>query len=495
MLFVANIIKAQVPQTFTCNSIQVTNTITSTGVINASEINTSSTLTASDDISAQQDVNVTGNINLQGNLNLSATSTANIGGPVIFNNSLRAAPLGNGTGYQPVFVGPGGELISQSGILAGNPFPPSTACQNLNTPWAIGGNFVIPTGYTDFSAGTCDNVSFVLKSNNLPKIVLTGSTYNNNIGFGTGAPLERFHFTGGNFLLDENNGQNGNFIKMNIKGSTDNTGLQIETSHAGANGYNTKLYVNQNETKAVTVVKYDLFPNAGPENFIVYGDGQTVVGYQPGSANAATLNVNVNGGEAFNIFDQTNTQNNFSVKGNGQTNVGWQPGASNNAKLNINVNGGEVVNVYDQASNKVNFAVLANGRTYIGPKRPLPSPGGPHGDAMLSVDGKILARSVIVNIHNSVWPDYVFDKKYVLASLSEVKTFIENEKHLPGVPSAKELEEKGLSISDMQAIQMEKTEELFLYNIQLKNEMDEMQKELQEIKKQNTELLKLLKNK
>ena len=41
------------------------------------------------------------------------------------------------------------------------------------------------------------------------------------------------------------------------------------------------------------------------------------------------------------------------------------------------------------------------------------------------------------------WPDYVFDKKYRLPSLKEIEAFINNNKHLPGIPSTKEVEEKG----------------------------------------------------
>ncbi|MFZ4614550.1 MAG: hypothetical protein ACOYNH_12810, partial [Bacteroidia bacterium] len=52
--------------------------------------------------------------------------------------------------------------------------------------------------------------------------------------------------------------------------------------------------------------------------------------------------------------------------------------------------------------------------------------------------------------------------------------FISQNKHLPDVPSAKEIENQEVDIFEMQKIQMKKIEELTLYLIELKKENDEM---------------------
>ena len=86
-----------------------------------------------------------------------------------------------------------------------------------------------------------------------------------------------------------------------------------------------------------------------------------------------------------------------------------------------------------------------------------------------AVNGSIRSKEVVVE---SGWADYVFDKGYRLLSLDEVEKFIQQNKHLPNIPSAKEIEEKGLSIGDTQKRMMEKIEELTLYILELKKEID-----------------------
>ncbi len=87
----------------------------------------------------------------------------------------------------------------------------------------------------------------------------------------------------------------------------------------------------------------------------------------------------------------------------------------------------------------------------------------------LSVNGSIRSKEVVVE---TGWADYVFDKNYKLKSLDEVEKFIEQNNHLPGIPSAAEIEKNGLQLGDTQRRMMEKIEELTLYVIALKKEID-----------------------
>jgi len=90
----------------------------------------------------------------------------------------------------------------------------------------------------------------------------------------------------------------------------------------------------------------------------------------------------------------------------------------------------------------------------------------------LAVNGDIRTKEVVVESNN--WPDYVFDEKHTLISLDEVEKFIQQHKHLPNMPSAKEVEEKGLHLGDVQKRMMEKIEELTLYVIELKKEIAQL---------------------
>ncbi len=89
----------------------------------------------------------------------------------------------------------------------------------------------------------------------------------------------------------------------------------------------------------------------------------------------------------------------------------------------------------------------------------------------LSVNGTARTKEVIVE---TGWADYVFDKSYQLKSIDEMERFIKENKHLPNVPSATEIEKNGLKVGETNKAMMEKIEELALYIIQLKKEIDSL---------------------
>lgn len=94
-------------------------------------------------------------------------------------------------------------------------------------------------------------------------------------------------------------------------------------------------------------------------------------------------------------------------------------------------------------------------------------------DECLWVNGKIKSREVIVTQEN--WPDYVFDEGYMLQNLEVTEKYIKENKHLPNVPDAKTIEEKGTGVAEMQKIMMEKIEELTLHIIQLNKRIKELE--------------------
>ncbi len=87
----------------------------------------------------------------------------------------------------------------------------------------------------------------------------------------------------------------------------------------------------------------------------------------------------------------------------------------------------------------------------------------------LAVDGKIGAREIVVTDADP-WPDYVFDGDYDLMPLDELEKEIRQNGHLPGIPSASEVAENGISVGETQRQMMEKIEELTLYVLQLSKE-------------------------
>jgi hypothetical protein len=81
------------------------------------------------------------------------------------------------------------------------------------------------------------------------------------------------------------------------------------------------------------------------------------------------------------------------------------------------------------------------------------------------------------------WPDYVFHPTYELRSLSSLETYINENKHLPDVPAANEVEKEGLDVGSTQAVLLKKIEELTLYVIEQDKKMEKLQKEVASLKK------------
>jgi len=103
------------------------------------------------------------------------------------------------------------------------------------------------------------------------------------------------------------------------------------------------------------------------------------------------------------------------------------------------------------------------------------------GSFKLAVNGKIWGTEVQVALTNP-GPDYVFEKEYALPTLESVKTYIDQNKHLPEVPSAKEMEANGINLSEMNMLLLKKVEELTLYVIELKKKDEAHEKEIEELK-------------
>ncbi|HEX8548563.1 MAG TPA: hypothetical protein VF691_16495 [Cytophagaceae bacterium] len=90
----------------------------------------------------------------------------------------------------------------------------------------------------------------------------------------------------------------------------------------------------------------------------------------------------------------------------------------------------------------------------------------------LSVNGSIRAKEVVVE---SGWADFVFDSNYKLKSLTEVENYIKENNHLPDVPSAKEVQANGVKLGEIEATLLQKIEELTLYAIEAKKQVEALQ--------------------
>jgi len=101
-------------------------------------------------------------------------------------------------------------------------------------------------------------------------------------------------------------------------------------------------------------------------------------------------------------------------------------------------------------NNTAAITILPDGKIGIGTTNPY--------NYKLAINGSAIAESVTVKLHGS-WPDYVFKPQYNLLSLPEVKAYIDQNQHLPDMPSEQEVKDNGINLGDIVKVQTKKIED------------------------------------
>jgi len=241
-----------------------------------------------------------------------------------------------------------------------------------------------------------------------------------------------------NFLFD---GSAINVTNVNVAQKL--TASSIEATQFSTDQLNINEELNVNTVTVVTQLN-------------VSGNGNVVGELQVGSLNAPISNLNDATVNTLNVTGQV--QGNLSIGGD----------------LSANVVSATEFRLPDGSSPFVNDDVVIENTLIVGGERILPE-----GFKML-VEGHILTTGVDVKIVEA-WPDYVFGNDYELISIEELAMFISKNGHLPNVPSANEMKEKGhYSLNSMDQLLLEKVEELTLYMIEQKEKNDKHEKLIQQ---------------
>ena len=184
----------------------------------------------------------------------------------------------------------------------------------------------------------------------------------------------------------------------------------------------------------------------------------------------------VNGDASFISNPGTNS---FEILGNNQVPVRRGISLDNDpsGKFNFYIHGWKTnasFNFIDGATNKNLMSIQASGKVYIGKK--LVDPAS-HPNAMLMVGGELDCMSLYV-LKPTSWQDRVFEKEYKLENLNSVEQYITKHKHLPGIKSEKEILEKGYDVNEIDAVLLEKIENLYLYIIQQQKEIEALKNKM-----------------
>lgn len=95
----------------------------------------------------------------------------------------------------------------------------------------------------------------------------------------------------------------------------------------------------------------------------------------------------------------------------------------------------------------------------------------------LNVNGDINVMGEILQsgVPYDCCPDYVFEPTYNLMSIAQLKRFVSDNRHLPGMPSAAEVRQEGVKLFEQNRQLLEKIEEAYLYIIQLEERIAKLE--------------------
>lgn len=329
---------------------------------------------------------------------------------------------------------------------------------------------------------------------------------NGFLGIGMEDPMAKLHIGDGCIRID-NKGVNRTILEAPGWSGTykvaiqDGNGRIVQTWNALAQKSNDNRFYHTYEKSNEGSNK--LVMGAGEFKFYSAqaGEEDSEIEWNESISINSTGNVIV--GEAGNNSDMLYINGNSHSKGNIKINEPgnlriWTIGAGREDGIHADDDGkdgypeqGEIINqtmhsfaIRDNWQNKDRLFIDGQGNVGIGTHNTGNTKLTVEGDIALS--GSIVSQNSIECKHVKVstapgGPDYVFEKEYNLKPLVEVESFIKENKHLPEIPSAKEMEKSGIDLVEMNFKLLQKIEELTLHTIN----QDKNLKELQNIIERN----------
>lgn len=381
----------------------------------------------------------------------------------------------NSTGIENVFVGRGAgfrNTIGNSNVFLGQNTGYNNAGGNSNV---FIGNHAGVSNVSGNENLILGNFAGRLNDNSVGKNTFLGAYSGNNnkgegnvfIGYQSG-----FDILGSNKLSISNS----NSTSPLIYGEFDNSKLVFNANVGiGTNTPENKLQVigDIGANQGIFTSNIDdgavFQPGEGNDKCVVFAAGRKI-GTGPGYVNTRMVNIidfpvsNFNPKSTiwFNIVDRADVDRYRMYASTG--------GATN--MILYNKSQEEIFKIYEDGNDNVSVQ-LAKPNSFLGIGTTNFTDGSE--TYRLSVKGKMRAEEVKVY---TTWADYVFTKEYQLPSLEEVEKHIKEKGHLINVPSGKEIEKSGLFIGEITKIQQEKIEELTLYLIQQKKEIEELKAQM-----------------
>ena len=354
----------------------------------------------------------------------------------------------------------------------------------LNSPW--GNGFGAKIYGTDDQNGTT-SLRFGIRHNThsyTDAIVI--KTESGNVGIGTENPTEKlqignsfiFHPSeqhdaiGFGYIPSTNSDMNANTYSAELRFKKDSGSLSLGISSDGTSNPTTAFEIWKNNN--VTMSYYDwgkvgIGTNNPTEKLQVQGNIKSI-----GDINSYRLNNDIGGKIGFETYDA------FLINSQKVAHYGMSKYSNENSQPTLALSGYFGTTFHTNGGERMR--ITQDGKIGIGTKSP---------DAKLTVNGDIHAKEVKIDL--AIAPDYVFEKyydgystlksDYKMPTLQEIEAFTKENKHLPEVPSSKEIKENGLKLGEMNAILLQKVEELTLYLIEQNKEIEKLKTKVDELSK------------
>jgi hypothetical protein len=354
------------------------------------------------------------------------------------------------------------------------------------------GSYAGATEDVDFGTGsgnTTGKLHFTIQAN--PRLTIGAD---GKVGIGTTNPAHSLHINGGDLFVQSSSGlirlgyQGGNEWQMATTGG--GTDMRWYTTTDGGTTITPRHYFSQNGNMGVggfsgpgvplgrldvigagttsSTNTFLLRNSAGDTLLRMRDDGRMGIGYN-GTSYGRTLNM---GGTGINFYTANEVAFGGAIFPTDTSLVIWSNSGANNYLVFQPSWGNTGVGTYTP-----NAKLHVNGSTgiLVGGNNARIATG-----YSVSVDGKIMAEEVTVQ-NSTSWPDYVFANDYKLMPLDELERSINQNKHLPNIPAAAEVEKNGIMLGDMNRKLMEKVEELTLYIIDLNKKNNALAQKVQQL--------------
>lgn len=291
------------------------------------------------------------------------------------------------------------------------------------TDWQLLANESANGGLNKFSIvdSTANRTPFTVEANAPSNALYVDD--GGRVGFGTSTPVADLHIKTGNTPT----------LRLEQDGSS---GFSPQTFDVAANEAN---FFIRDATNGSTL-PFRIRPGANSNVIYIDPDSEVAIGHTNPEA-PLHIEADRDNGQPHMIIETTNDEGNAEL---------WFEDtftSSSNDALKLQL-AGDVFNISFNGTGGAELQVTKAGdvRVLVGD--------------LLVPNGAVLVGGTTLNV-----PDYVFAPDYELMPLGDVAAFIGAHSHLPGVPSATDINGGSLNMTSMQMTLLKKVEELTLYTL------------------------------